>query len=124
MSGWLFSIVRLSRMLGTDKNELINKLEKPSKRGFVLKLGRQYSQLMPLFVYDMPFILKENYENHKKETLKFAQLSRKFFEEENYYKTWQTSRKGIPRFRVLTVSEEVEPGREIVPIEEVLRTTQ
>jgi len=113
------SIVKLSRILNIDKQELSDKLEEPSKRGFVLKLGRQYSQLMPLFIYDMPFILKENYENHREETIKFAQLSRKFFEKENYYQTWQTSSKGIPRFRVLTVSEEVEPGREIIPVEEV-----
>ncbi len=113
------SIVRLAKMTGLDKDTIIKKLEIASKRGFVIKLGRSYSQLMPLFVYDMPFILKVNYEDHKDETKKAAFLSRKFYTEEGYYKTWQNSRKGVPRFRVLTVSEEIEPNREIIPIEEV-----
>lgn len=113
------SIFRLSKKVNIEKTELMNQLEETAKRGFILKLGISYAQPMPLFVYDMPFILKENYENHKDEAIKFASLSRKFYEEEKYYKTWQNSRKGTPRFRVLTVSEEIEPGREIIPIEEV-----
>ncbi len=113
------SIVRLAKQIGLDKETVIQKLEIPAKRGFVIKLGRSYAQIMPLFVYDMPFILKVNYEDHKDEAEKFAYLSRKFYSEEGYYKTWQNSRKGVPRFRVLTVSEEIEPNREIIPIEEV-----
>ncbi|MFW9820050.1 MAG: 4Fe-4S binding protein [Candidatus Thorarchaeota archaeon] len=113
------SVVRLAKQTGLDKVTIIKKLEKPAKRGFIIKLGRSYAQLMPLFVYDMPFILKTNYEDHKDETQQAAYLSRKFYTEEGYYKTWQNSRKGVPRFRVLTVSEEIEPNREIIPIEEV-----
>lgn len=113
------SLIRLSKKLNINKLELMDKLEVPAKRGFVIKLGKSYAQPMPLFVYDMPFILKENYENHKDESMKAAHLSRKFYTEEGYYKTWQNSRKGVPRFRVLTVSEEIEPNREIIPIEEV-----
>jgi len=113
------SIVKLAKNLNFDKNELIKLLEEPARRGFILKLGKQYSQPMPLFIYDMPFILKENYESHKEDAIKFAKLSRYFYEKEDYYKTWQNDRKGTPRFRVLTVSEEIEPSREIIPIEEV-----
>jgi len=113
------SIVKLSKMLTMEKKSLIALLEIPAKRGFIIKLGRQYAQPMPLFIYDMPFILTENYEKNKEETIKFAQLSRHFYEKEGYYKTWQNSRKGTPRFRVLTVSEQIEPEREIIPIEEV-----
>ena len=113
------SIVRLAKKTGLDKNTLKKKLEIPAKRGFIIKLGKSYAQLMPLFVYDIPFILKVNYEDHKDEIKKFAYLSRKFYTEEGYYKTWQNSRKGVPRFRVLTVSEEIETNREIIPIEEV-----
>jgi Pyruvate/2-oxoacid:ferredoxin oxidoreductase delta subunit len=113
------SLIKLSKKLKMDKLVLKNKLEDSAKRGFVLKLGKSYAQPMPLFIYDMPFILKENYENNKSQSVKFASLSRKFYTQEKYYKTWQNSRKGVPRFRVLTVSEEVESDREIVPIEEV-----
>jgi len=113
------SIIRLAKKLNIDKLELMNKLEETTKRGFIIKLGKSYSQLMPLFVYDMPFFLKINYDNHREEAKKFAYLSRKFYAEEGYYKTWQNSRKGVPRFRVLTVSEKVESEREIIPIEEV-----
>ena len=82
------------------------------------KVGKSYARPSPLVVYDAPFIVKENYEGNREETIKLAQLSRNFFEE-GYYRTWETSRKGIPRTRVLTVSEEVETDHEIVPIEEV-----
>jgi ferredoxin len=113
------SIVRLSKKVNIEKNKLAEILEEPAKRGFVINIGKQYAQPMPLFIYDMPFILKENYEDHKEETVKFAKLSHHFYEKEGYYKTWQNSRKGTPRMRVLTVSEEIEPEREILPIEEV-----
>ncbi|MFX1379774.1 MAG: 4Fe-4S binding protein [Promethearchaeota archaeon] len=113
------SIVRLAKLTRLDKNTITKKLEIPAKRGFIIKLGRSYAQLMPLFVYDIPFILKINYDDHKDETKKAAYLSRKFFTEEGYYKIWQNSKKGVPRFRVLTVSEQVKPSREIIPIEEV-----
>lgn len=113
------SIVKFAREVGMDKNELIKKVENLTKRGFIIKLGRSYAQPMRLFVYDIPFILKENYK--REDIKKFAELSRKFFVDDKYYKTWQTSRKGIPRFRVLTVSEEIEPEKEIMPIEEVYK---
>jgi NAD-dependent dihydropyrimidine dehydrogenase PreA subunit len=112
------SIIRLAKQTGLEKDLIIKTLEEPAKRGFVIKLGKSYAQIMPLFVYDMPFILKANYEDHKDETKHAAYLSRKFYTE-GYYRTWQNSRKGVPRFRVLTVSEEIEPNREIIPIEEV-----
>jgi ferredoxin/DNA-binding Lrp family transcriptional regulator len=113
------SIVKFAKKAGKDKEELMNMLEDLTERGFIIKLGRNYAQPMPLFVYDIPFILKKNIEH--KDAKKFAELSRKFFIEDQYYKTWQTSRKGVPRVRVLTVSEEIEPENEIVPIEEVYK---
>jgi len=111
------SLLRFSREVNIDKKKLMETLEPLAKRGFVVKLGNYYSLPMPLFIYDMPFILQENIKSD--DAIKFAQLSRKFFEEDKYYKTWETSRKGIPRMRVLTVSEEIEPRREIIPVEEV-----
>ena len=113
------SLVRFAKSVGMDKTELMNKLEDLTERGFIIKLGKSYAQPMPLFVYDIPFILKKNIEHE--DVKKFAELSRKFFVDDQYYKTWQTSRKGTPRLRVLTVSEEVEPEKEIVPIEEVYK---
>ncbi|MFX0188188.1 MAG: ATP-binding protein [Candidatus Hodarchaeota archaeon] len=111
------SIVKLAKKINKKKKELIDELEPYVKKGYVIKLGRQYAQPMPLFIYDMPFILKEVYSTE--DGVKLAQLSRKFFVEDEYYKTWETSRSGIPRLRVITVSEEVEHEREIIPIEEV-----
>jgi len=111
------SIVKFAKEAGMDKEELMNMLESVTERGFIIKLGRNYAQPMPLFVYDIPFILKKNIEHE--DARKFAELSRKFFVDDKYYNTWQTSRKGVPRFRVLTVSEEVESDKEIIPIEEV-----
>ena len=113
------SIVKFAKKAGMDKEKLMNMLEDITERGFIIKLGRSYAQPMPLFVYDIPFILKKNIEHE--DAKKFAELSRKFFIEDHYYSTWQTSKKGVPRFRVLTVSEEVEQEKEIVPIEEVYK---
>ena len=111
------SIVKFAKEANKDKKELEAKLEEAVKKGFVIRLGKSYSQSMPLFVYDLPFVLKENYDGE--DAKKFAELSRKFYTEDKYYKTWQTSMKGVPRMRVLTVSEEIEPGHQIVPIEEI-----
>jgi len=113
----MMSIVKFAKEVNMDKNELMAKLEERVKRGFVIKLGKNYAQLHPLFVYDIPFILKASYDHE--DAIKLAQLSRKFFIEDEYYKTWETSKKGIPRMRVLTVSEEVEDTKEILPLEEV-----
>ena len=113
------SITKFAKSANMEKEELMNMLEDITERGFIIKLGRSYAQPMPLFVYDIPFILKKNIEH--KDAKKFAELSRKFFIKDHYYSTWQTSRKGVPRFRVLTVSEEVEDSKEIVPIEEVYK---
>ena len=113
------SIIKFAKQASMDKTELMNMIEDITERGFIIKLGKSYAQPMPLFVYDIPFILKKNIEH--KDAKNFAELSRKFFIEDQYYKTWQTSRKGVPRFRVLTVSEEIEPEKEIIPIEEVYK---
>ncbi len=110
------SIIKLAKKISMDKKDLLEKLEGYTKRGFIIKLGKYFAQPMPLFIYDIPFVLKENYD--RENVVDFAKLSRKFFED-GYYKTWETSRSGIPRFRVLTVSEELEDQKEIVPIEEV-----
>ena len=112
------SITKFAKKLGVDKNKLISKLETHVKRGFVVRLGNSFARPSPLQVHDMPFILKENLD--REDIVKFAQLSREYFDD-GYYKAWETNRKGIPRTRVLTVSEKVEPGHQIIPVEEVYK---
>lgn len=111
------SIHKLAKKLGRDRNELKKVLENPSRKLFLVNLGNFYALPTPLFVYDSPFILKENYEGEN--AIPFAELSKKFFEKENYYKRWETSRKGRPRMRILTVSEKIEHESIILPVEEV-----
>jgi len=106
----------LAKKLNRDKKEITNILEALAEKYFLMKAGG-YSIPTPLMIYDAPFILKRNVE--REDIKEFAQLSHKFFEEEGYYKSWETSYKGTPRTRILTVSEEIEDKRSIVPIEEV-----
>jgi ferredoxin len=106
----------LAKKLNRDKKELMAILEALADSFFLMKAGG-YTIPTPLMIYDAPFILKRNIE---RENIKeFAQLSHKFFEKEGYYKPWETSFKGTPRTRILTVSEEIEDKRSIIPIEEV-----
>jgi ferredoxin len=113
----MISIVKFSKLVNIDKNQLAEKLDELTKRGFIVKLGKQYSLPSPLFIHDFPFVYAINYnsENAKK----LAELGSKYFYEEEYYKKWQTTLDGVPRNRILTVSEEIDPTDEIVPIEEV-----
>ena len=112
------AIRKLAKILNIDKNELMDKLEEHEKRGFITRLGNSYARPSPLQIHDMPFILKENID--REDIVKFAQLSREYFDE-GYYKTWETNRRGIPRTRVLTVSEKIEPEHQIMPMEEVYK---
>ncbi len=109
---------QIARKLGINKKELLKKIEPVLKRGFIFKIGPRFTLPTPLFIYDMPFILEENFS--RKDSKEFAKLSREFFEE-GYYKTWETNKEGLPRTRVLTISEEIEDPKEIVPIEEVYK---
>jgi ferredoxin len=109
-------IKKLARKLNINLDELINKLEESVKRGFIIKIGNRYARPSPLLIHDSPFILQENLD--REDIVEFARLSREYFDE-GYYKTWETNRQGIPRTRVLTVSEKVEPGHQIMPMEEV-----
>ena len=109
-------IKKLARKLNINIDELINKLEESVKRGFIIKIGNRYARPSPLLIHDSPFILQENLD--REDIVEFARLSREYFDE-GYYKTWETNRQGIPRTRVLTVSEKVEPGHQIMPMEEV-----
>ena len=109
-------IKKLARKLNINIDELINKLEESVKRGFILKIGNRYARPSPLLIHDSPFILQENLD--REDIVEFARLSREYFDE-GYYKTWETNRQGIPRTRVLTVSEKIEPGHQIMPMEEV-----
>ncbi|MFX1450641.1 MAG: ATP-binding protein [Promethearchaeota archaeon] len=111
------SLTKLSKRLGRDKKELTDLLDPLSKKGSVFKMGKTYAIPVPLEIFDMPFMIKEVYEG--KNAKKLAELSRKFFEDEGYYKIWETTEDGIPRTRILTVSEKIEPGHEILPIDEV-----
>ncbi len=110
------SIKKVAKKLGIDKDELIAKLEEHAKRGFVTRIGNSYARPSPLQIHDSPFILQENLD--RDDIVEFARLSREYFEE-GYYKTWETNRRGIPRTRVLTVSEKIEPSHQIMPMEEV-----
>jgi len=58
------------------------------------------------------------YDNPEIDIKKFASISRKFFEE-GYYKPWETTEDGTPRFRVVTVTEKIAPEQQIIPLEEV-----
>ena len=111
------NITQFAEEVNIDKKELIEKLSEVSRKRFVITLGRQYALPDPFMMYDIPFIVKENYEGP--EAKKFADLSRKFFIEDKYYKKWETSWKGTPYMRVLTVSEKIDPEHEIIPLEEV-----
>ena len=113
----MMGATRVAKKLGMDKKVMLKELEKAINRGFIVKMGPQIALTMPLFIYDMPFILKSNYDSDN--VKEFARLSRSFFEDDKYYNTWETSRKGVPRMRVLTVSEESEDPKEIIPIEAV-----
>jgi len=111
------SIKKLAKKLNVDKEELISKLEEHVKRGFVTRLGKNnYARPSPLQIHDLPFILQENLD--RDDIVEFARLSREYFDE-GYYRTWETNRRGIPRSRVLTVSEKIEPEHQIMPMEEV-----
>jgi formate hydrogenlyase subunit 6/NADH:ubiquinone oxidoreductase subunit I len=112
------SIRKVAKKLNIEVEELIKKLEPLAKRGFVTTLGKRYSRLSPLQIHDLPFMLQENID--REDVVDFARLSREYFDG-GYYKTWETSRRGIPRTRVLTVSEEVESNHQIIPKEEVYK---
>ena len=112
----IISLRNLAKILNRDKQELKKILHSLAEKGFVTEAGG-YAIPFPLMIYDMPFVLKVNYDG--KDVVNFAKLSRKFFEEEGYYKSWETNKKGIPRTRILTVSEKIEPAHDIIPIEEV-----
>jgi len=110
-------IAKFAQVVNIDKEELSEKLEEYSRKRFVITRGKVYALPDPFLIYDAPFIIKENYEGP--DGKKFADLSRKFFIEDEYYRKWETSWKGTPYMRVLTVSEEIDPEHEIIPLEEV-----
>ncbi|NVM03406.1 MAG: hypothetical protein HWN67_13835, partial [Candidatus Helarchaeota archaeon] len=82
----------LSKELQRDRKELKDMLKKLAKRGYVLEVSNSFALPTPLFVYDLPFILKINTDSP--EVKKLAELSRKFFEQEGYYIKWSTQRIG------------------------------
>lgn len=110
-------IDKFAKDIKIDKEELIEKFKDLSRKRFVIARGNIYSLPDPFLIYDAPFIVKENYEGPNGK--KFADLSRKFFIEDEYYRKWETSWKGTPYMRVLTVSEEIDPDHEVIPLEEV-----
>ena len=112
------SLEDLAEILNRDKEELKTKLEPLIEKGFIFSIG-VYSIPPPLMIFDVPFILKVNYEG--KDAKKLAELSRHYFEKEGYYRQWETSKKGNPRARVLTVSEKIESSHDIIPVEEVYK---
>ncbi len=113
------SIVKLAKKANLDKNSLKEKLEEVIQRGFVFNLGTQYALPPPMMVRNAPFIIEKNYGDPHFKLKEFAEVGRKWFEGDKYYKRWETTQKGTPRMRVVTVSEEVEPTHQIAPIEEI-----
>ena len=111
------SLLRIAKQVGREKSDIKKILKPLVDKGFLLSGGNNYAILNPLLVFNLPFTLKRIYESE--DAIKFAKLGRKFFEKEGYYKRWQNTEKGIPRLRVLTVSEKIEPSQLIVPIEEI-----
>ncbi|MHA1322484.1 MAG: ATP-binding protein [Candidatus Helarchaeota archaeon] len=107
---------KLAKKLGCTRKELKAILDPLAEKFFIVKMGG-YSIPTPLMIFDAPFILDRNLTQSNIKD--FAKLSRTFFEKEGYYKSWETSYKGTPRTRILTVSEKIEPTHDIVPIEEV-----
>lgn len=110
------TVRKLSKSTNLDRKELKKILTPLIKRFFVVETGG-YSLPNPLMIYDAPFIVRKNLE--REDIKEFAQLSRKFFEKDEYYKQWETSYRGTPRSRILTVSEKIEDHKEIIPVEEV-----
>lgn len=110
------TVRKLSKITNRDRKELKKIMQPLVERFFVFETGG-YSLPNPLMIYDAPFIIRKNLE--RDDIKEFAQLSRKFFEEDEYYKQWETSHKGTPRSRILTVSEKIEDKKEIIPVEEV-----
>lgn len=110
---------KLSRNLGIEKKRIHEILKEVSKRGFIFKMGKRYGLASPLIIHDAPFVLKENYD--RDDIKQFAELSRKYFEKEKYYKVWETSRRNIPRMKIIPISEEVVPMHEILPLGEVMK---
>lgn len=107
---------KLAKLLDRDRKEIKAILELLAEDFFLMKAGG-YAIPTPLMIYDAPFILKRNL---KRDNIKeFARLSRAFLEQDSYYLSWETSYKGTPRSRILTVSEKIEPQHDIVPVEEV-----
>jgi ferredoxin len=113
----MLSLSKFAKEVNMDKKELKELLSDSVESVYIINIGNQYSLPNPLLIYDAPFIIKKNYEGP--DALKLAELSRKFYAEENYYKRWSTSFKGTPYMRVLAVSEEIETGNEVIPLEEV-----
>ena len=113
----MMSIVKFAKKVNIDKKELIEKLEDIAKKGFVVNLGRLYAIPSPTIVLYIPFVFERTYKS--KDAKKFAELGIKYIYEEGYYKKYQTQIDGTPRKRILTVSEEINPGHGIIPSEEV-----
>jgi Pyruvate/2-oxoacid:ferredoxin oxidoreductase delta subunit len=113
------NIDELSEKVNLTKEILISKLDEPARRRFILAFGENYSLPTPFLLFDAPFFQKEIYEGP--DGKKFADISRKFFIDDHYYKKWETSWRGTPYMRVLTINEQIESEREITPLEEVYK---
>jgi len=113
----MLSLNKLAKEINMDKSELKELLSDSVESMYIINFRNLYALPDPLLIYDAPFIIKKNYEGP--DALELAELSRKFYLEDEYWRTWNSSYKGTPYMRVLTVNEEIEPGHEIVPLEEV-----
>lgn len=111
----------LSKITNRDRKGLKRVMQPLVERFFAFEIGG-YALPNPLMIYDAPFIIRKNLQDENIKEL--ARLSRLFFEKDEYYKQWETSYKGTPRSRILTVSEKIEDQRGIVPFEEVYEIVQ
>jgi ferredoxin len=115
----VMSIIKISKKTGFSKEALAEKLSGVIERGYIFNRSRHYAISMPVMIRNAPFILKKNYDDPNLDLKEYAEISRRWFEDDKYYHRWETTLKGTPRMRVVTVSEEVEPTHQIAPIEEI-----
>ncbi|NHI90904.1 MAG: hypothetical protein EAX96_00290 [Candidatus Lokiarchaeota archaeon] len=94
-----------------DVNKMIDSL---LIKGAIMKQGKKYSIHFPIVIFDAPMIDDIPGDLGKK----FAELSEKFYFEENWARTF-TGTKNAPLNRVIPVIESIESSQQILASEEI-----